>query len=68
VEMHHILEVLQANAARACDLVGRLARKLKGPRAPSPIDRALDNALVTAPAVRDPELVAKLDAVAGRLL
>src|SRR5271170_585579 len=36
VEMTHILEVLHANAARARDLVGRLARKLKGPRAPSP--------------------------------
>jgi 5'-methylthioadenosine phosphorylase len=68
VEVTHILEVLRANTARACDLVGRLARKLKGPRAPSPIDRALDHALVTPPEARDPELVAKLDAVAGRLL
>jgi 5'-methylthioadenosine phosphorylase len=68
VEMTHIFQVLRDNAARACDLVGRLAGKLKGPRAPSPIDRALENSLVTAPEARDPELVAKLDAVAGRLL
>jgi 5'-methylthioadenosine phosphorylase len=68
VEVTHILEVLHANAARAHDLVRRLARKLKGPRAPSPIDRALDHAIVTRPEARDPELVAKLDAVAGRLL
>jgi 5'-methylthioadenosine phosphorylase len=60
--------VLHANAARARDLVARLAGKLKGPRPASPIDRALDNALVTAPEARDPELVAKLDAVAGRVL
>jgi 5'-methylthioadenosine phosphorylase len=31
-------------------------------------DRALDVALLTAPAARDPALVAKLDAVAGRVL
>jgi 5'-methylthioadenosine phosphorylase len=37
---------------------------------PCPIgsDRALDNALITAPAARDPELLKKLDAVAGRIL
>ena len=31
-------------------------------------DRALDNALITAPEARDPELIRKLDAVAGRVL
>jgi 5'-methylthioadenosine phosphorylase len=31
-------------------------------------DRALDAAFATAPEVRDPGLVAKLDAVAGRIL
>ena len=31
-------------------------------------DRALDNALITAPEARDPELIARLDAVAGRVL
>ena len=37
---------------------------------PCPIgsDRALDSAIITAPDARDPELVAKLDAVAGRIL
>jgi 5'-methylthioadenosine phosphorylase len=30
--------------------------------------RALDNALITAPEARDPELLKKLDAVAGRVL
>jgi 5'-methylthioadenosine phosphorylase len=68
VEVSQILKVLHSNTARACDLVGRLARKLQGPRAPSPIDRALDHALITPAEARDPELVAKLDAVAGRLL
>ncbi len=31
-------------------------------------DRALENALVTAPEKRDPALVAKLGAIAGRAL
>ena len=37
---------------------------------PCPIgsDRALDTALITAPEARDPELLKKLDAVAGRVL
>jgi 5'-methylthioadenosine phosphorylase len=39
-------------------------------RAPCPhgCDRALDHALMTAPDKRDPDLVARLDAVAGRVL
>ncbi len=32
------------------------------------IDRALDTAIITAPEARDPELIKKLDAVAGRVL
>jgi 5'-methylthioadenosine phosphorylase len=35
---------------------------------PAGCDRALDNAIITGDDVRDPELVAKLDAVAGRVL
>ena len=37
---------------------------------PCPIgsDRALDTAIITAPEARDPELLKKLDAVAGRVL
>ena len=31
-------------------------------------DRALDTAIITAPEARDPELLKKLDAVAGRVL
>lgn len=48
--------------------IGHLAQGLAGPREPSPIDRALDHALVTQPAVRDPALCARLGAVAGRVL
>ena len=37
-------------------------------RDPSPDRHVLDNALITAPEARDPALLAKLDAVAGRAL
>ena len=50
--------------------MARLARDFPREHEPCPIgsDRALDNALITAPEARDPELVKKLDAVAGRVL
>ncbi|HEY7646177.1 MAG TPA: S-methyl-5'-thioadenosine phosphorylase, partial [Hyphomicrobiales bacterium] len=35
---------------------------------PNGSDRALEYAIITAPEARDPALVAKLDAVAGRVL
>ena len=68
VEIGDVLKVLADNAAMARGVVRRLAGKLTGPRQPSPIDTCLDFAIVTAPEARDPELVAKLDAVAGRVL
>ena len=68
VEIGDVLKVLHDNAAKARDVVRRLAGKLTGPRDPSPIDTCLDFAIVTPREARDPELVAKLDAVAGRVL
>ena len=68
VEVSHIVAVMHANAALAKDVVRRLAAKLTGPRPASPIDTVLDVALITQPGHRDPALVAKLDAVAGRVL
>ena len=69
VEVSHILEVLHANAAKARTLVQALARSLAGvERTPAPADTALEHALITAAAHRDPALIAKLDAVAGRVL
>jgi 5'-methylthioadenosine phosphorylase len=35
---------------------------------PLGVERTLDFAIITPPEARDPELVAKLDAVAGRAL
>ncbi|WP_313441886.1 S-methyl-5'-thioadenosine phosphorylase [Novosphingobium sp.] len=67
VEVSHVLEVMHANARVARDALRHLAANLPAERAPSPIDRALDHALITAPEARDPALVARLDAVACRL-
>jgi 5'-methylthioadenosine phosphorylase len=58
------------NAGKARDLVSRLPSLLGKDRAPCPhgCDRALEHAILTAPDKRDPDLLAKLDAVAGRML
>jgi len=68
VEVGDILACLNANAARAKALVRALAGLMTGPRAPSPIDTCLDAAIITPPEHRDPDLVRKLSAVAGRVL
>jgi 5'-methylthioadenosine phosphorylase len=70
VTVQDIVKVLMANAEKAARLVARLAKDFPREHEPCPIgsDRALDNALITAPKARDPKLVKKLDAVAGRVL
>ena len=70
VEVSAIIAVVQRNAKEAARLVARLARDFPAEREPCPAgsDRALDTAIMTAPAARDPALMAKLDAVAGRVL
>jgi len=68
VEVAQILEVLAANAAMARDLVRHLAEAAPASRAASPIDTCLDGAIITAPAARDPAMVARLSAIAGRAL
>jgi 5'-methylthioadenosine phosphorylase len=70
VTVQDIIRVLTTNADKAKRLVARLAREFPRDHEPCPIgsDRALDSALITAPEARDPDLVRKLDAVAGRVL
>jgi len=70
VTVQDIIKVLSANAEKEKGLVARLARDFPREHEPCPIgsDRALDTALITAPEARDPELIKKLDAVAGRVL
>ena len=70
VTVQDIIRVLTANADKAKALVARLASEFprEHERCPIGSDRALDTALITAPEARDPELLKKLDAVAGRIL
>jgi 5'-methylthioadenosine phosphorylase len=70
VTVQDIIKVLSANAEKAKRLVARLAWDFPRAHEPCPIgaDRALDTALITAPEARDPKLLKKLDAVAGRVL
>lgn len=70
VDIQSILKVMKDNTDNAKRLVTRLARDFPKEHEPCPIgsDKALEFAIITAPEARDPELVKKLDAVAGRVL
>ena len=70
VDITSIIATLQGNAGKARDLVGRLPALLGQDRddCPHGCDKALEFAIMTAPDKRDPELIAKLDAIAGRVL
>ena len=70
VTVEAIVRTLQENAAAARRLVAALGEALAERREPCPAgcDRALENAVITAPAARDPAMVRRLDAVAGRVL
>ena len=70
VDISEIVATLGANADKARALVARLPGLLGPDRAPCPhgCDRALDFAILTAPEARDAAMIAKLDAVAGRVL
>ena len=67
-DVSEIMSVMQRNVELARKVVLRLAGALPAARTPSPIDRALDHVVMTAPIARDPVLVAKLQAIAGRVL
>ena len=70
VDIGDIIRTLQGNAEKAKTLVARVAEAADPEREPCPhgCDRALDYAILTAPEKRDPDLVSRLDAVAGRVL
>jgi 5'-methylthioadenosine phosphorylase len=68
VEVSAIIAQLMANADIGRRLVVELARALPPVREPSPIDTALDTAIITAPSARDPAMLAKLDAICRRAL
>jgi 5'-methylthioadenosine phosphorylase len=70
VDINQIIATLMGNSARAKALVAHCPQLVGTERAPCPhgCDRALEFAILTQPAARDPDMVARLDAVAGRVL
>ena len=70
VTVDAVIQIMQANADAARTLVRAIVPTLGVPRGPCPAgcDRSLQYAIVTNPSERDPALMARLDAVAGRVL
>ena len=70
VDVTEIIKTLMGNSDKGRDLVKRLPALLGAERddCPHGCDKALEFAIMTAPEKRDPTLLAKLDAVAGRVL
>lgn len=70
VDVEAVVRILLQNASASQSLLKSFLGNLPGtrPSCPQGFDHALDNAIITAAEKRDPALVAKLDAVAGRVL
>ncbi len=70
LDITEIIKTLTGNAENARKTIAALPALLGPERAACPCgcDRALDHAIMTAPDKRDPDMVAKLDAIAGRVL
>ena len=70
VTVDSVVAVMHRNADNARQLVSAVIPRVAAARAAcqAGCDRALDNAIITAPPFRDPELMRRLDAVAGRVL
>jgi 5'-methylthioadenosine phosphorylase len=68
VEAAAILAVMRDNVEKARAALAALARLLPEEREPSPIDRALDGAIMTPQAQWDAQVAGRLDAVAARYL
>ena len=71
VDISDILRTMHANTVHAHALVRNLVKAMAATErtdSPQGIEKALEYAIITAPEKRDPALLAKLDAVAGRVL
>ena len=70
VDVAAVVKVVRENAGRAAALLARLIGDFPAEHEPCPVrsDRALDNAIMTAPGMRDPALIEKLRGIAGRVL
>jgi 5'-methylthioadenosine phosphorylase len=69
VDVASVIKIVHENASKAARLLARLLGDFPAEHEPCPIgsDRALETAIMTAPSVRDPELMKKLEAIMGRL-
>ncbi|HEX7024147.1 MAG TPA: hypothetical protein VF187_04960, partial [Gemmatimonadales bacterium] len=65
-----VIAVMRRNVVQARELLRRVVPRLRDRPVSCPLrcDRALDSAIVTAEAARDPAAVERLRAVAGRVL
>jgi len=70
VDVAAVVKVMADNADKAAALVARALSDFPAEHeaCPASSDRALEHAVITHPDARDPDLVKKLDAVAGRVL
>ena len=70
VDVQSVIQVMHGNTEKARRLVARLAKDFAIMREECPVGshKALEFAIMTTPQARDPALLAKLDAVAGRVL
>jgi 5'-methylthioadenosine phosphorylase len=70
VQVSDVIKVMHANAAGAKQLLRQVIPRIAADTGPCAhgCDRALEFAILTPAAHRDPELVARLDAVAARVL
>lgn len=70
VSVEQIIGVLQSNAEHARSLIKNLVTELKRTslRCSQGCQTALEFALITAPDARDPDVLRRLDAVAGRMI
>ncbi|WP_380057150.1 S-methyl-5'-thioadenosine phosphorylase [Falsihalocynthiibacter sp. SS001] len=70
VDVNDIIKTLFGNADKARGMVAELPKLLTSERKDCEhgCDKALEYAILTAPDARDPEVLAKLDAIAGRVL
>jgi 5'-methylthioadenosine phosphorylase len=70
VDVASVIKIVHENADKASRLLTRLLRDFPVEHEPCPVgsDRALDVALITAPAARDPAVIARLDSIMARVL
>ena len=70
VDVAQVIAVLAKNAGTAKAMIAALPAHLTASKAPCPCgcDRALDHAVMTAPAARTPATVERLRSIAGRVL